>query len=116
MRRINFLIGLVLVIMGFLAVFHAVRKYVRENAVLKQVIERLSADSRIAEVLVTAVHAVERADGDGARPVRRGPAELVPGKLAHGIARMPTEKERESDEKACDHQRHPTAFQKLRRA
>jgi len=59
-RRINLLTGLVLVILAFFVVFQAVRKYVRENAVLKQVIERLSADSRIAEVLVTDVRYDEK--------------------------------------------------------
>lgn len=61
LRRINVLIGLVLVILGFLVVFQAVRKYTHENAVLRQVIERLSADSRIAEVLVTNVRYDEKA-------------------------------------------------------
>lgn len=41
-------------------VFRTVFKYLAENKVLKQVIERLEADSRIAEVLVTNVHFDEK--------------------------------------------------------
>lgn len=44
---------------GFWA-FRSVFKYLGENKVLKQVIARLEADSRIAEVLVTNVHFDER--------------------------------------------------------
>lgn len=44
---------------GFWA-FKSIFKYLGENKVLKQVIARLEADSRIAEVLVTNVHFDER--------------------------------------------------------
>src|SRR3989338_6605025 len=36
--------------------YQAVARYIYENAVLKQIITRLEADSRVAEVLVTGVN------------------------------------------------------------
>ena len=52
----NIAVSLVLI---FLA-YQFVAKYLHENAVLKQIIERLQADSRIAEVLVTGVNFDEK--------------------------------------------------------
>ncbi len=49
------IIWTIIVIVGFLA-FKSIFKYLGENKILKQVIVRLEADSRIAEVLVTNVH------------------------------------------------------------
>ena len=51
----NILIIAVLLLIGF-GVFRMYSKYVLENEILKQIISRLEADSRVAEVLVTGVN------------------------------------------------------------
>ena len=53
---INLLISLVLIYL----VYQFAAKYLHENVVLKQIIARLEADSRIAEVLVTGVNFDEK--------------------------------------------------------
>ena len=52
----NLLISLVLIYLVYLFI----AKYLHENAILKQIIARLEADSRIAEVLVTGVNFDEK--------------------------------------------------------
>ena len=49
--------GLIVIILGTagLVSYNFYHKIVKENEVLKQVVERLEADSRVAEVLVTGV-------------------------------------------------------------
>ncbi|KPJ58567.1 MAG: hypothetical protein AMS15_08105 [Planctomycetes bacterium DG_23] len=55
-KKFIYLIIFALVILGAIFLYQNVLKYIGENKVLKQVIARLEADSRIAEVLVTEVH------------------------------------------------------------
>ena len=54
-KKIFYLVIAVLVIFAGLIIYYRIQRYINENKVLKQVIERLEADSRIAEVLVTGV-------------------------------------------------------------
>jgi hypothetical protein len=54
-KKILYLIVVLLVISAAAIIYYQVRHYINENNVLKQVIQRLEADSRIAEVLVTGV-------------------------------------------------------------
>ncbi len=56
MKKVKQIIIFVLVAAGAIWVYQNVFKFVNENKVLRQVIERLEANSRIAEVLVTEVH------------------------------------------------------------
>ena len=56
MRRLSSILTIVFIIFLGFFVFHLYEKYLHENAVLKQIIERLEADSRAAEVLVTGVN------------------------------------------------------------
>ena len=59
MRKIsNFIIILVIFLGAF--VYQFVLRYINENKILRQVISRLEADTRIAEVLVTNVHYDEK--------------------------------------------------------
>lgn len=53
-KAINFII-ITLGILGTIFIFQYTLRYLNENKILKQVISRLEADSRIAEVLVTDV-------------------------------------------------------------
>ena len=55
-KKVTYLISFALVAGGAILAYHNVLKFVNENKILKQVIGRLEADSRIAEVLVTDVH------------------------------------------------------------
>ncbi|MBU2541234.1 MAG: hypothetical protein KJ593_04970 [Candidatus Omnitrophica bacterium] len=54
-KIIKFILFLILIVAAVWSGLYLYRKYVQENKILKQVIERLQADSRIAEVLVTGV-------------------------------------------------------------
>ena len=54
-RAINFLV-IILAILGIIFIYQYTLRYLNENKILKEVISRLEADSRIAEVLVTDVH------------------------------------------------------------
>lgn len=54
-KNIPFFILLALVVIGSIALGRFINRYANENKILKQVIFRLEADSRIAEVLVTDV-------------------------------------------------------------
>jgi len=56
MKKVTFLIVFILVAGGAIFVYQNVLRLINENKILKEVIERLHADSRIAEVLVTDVH------------------------------------------------------------
>ena len=53
--------ALIIIILGIYG-YSFYQRYVNENKVLKQIIERLEAESRIAEVLVTDVHYDEESD------------------------------------------------------
>ena len=55
-KKVIYIIVVILVATGAILIYRNVLKFVNENNILKQVIERLEADSRIAEVLVTDVH------------------------------------------------------------
>lgn len=55
MKKINYFIVIILIIVGVIFVWNNVLRHTRENKILKQVISRFTADSRIAEVLVTDV-------------------------------------------------------------
>lgn len=54
-KIIYFVVVLAVVCLAFV-VYHNIRRYVDENKILKKVVSRLEADSRIAEVLVTGVN------------------------------------------------------------
>lgn len=56
MKKIIYFILLLLIIAGAVFGYYRVTRYLNENKILKLVISRLEADSRIAEVLVTDVH------------------------------------------------------------
>lgn len=60
MKKIFYLIVVILCILGALFLYQFVSRYLEENKILKQVITRLEADSRIAEVLVTNVYFDEK--------------------------------------------------------
>ncbi len=58
-KRIKFLRDVIVVLLCFAAGYQGykfIARYIYENAVLKQIITRLEADSRVAEVLVTGVN------------------------------------------------------------
>ena len=55
MKKLNFLLNFILIAAILFLVYEFGVKYFLENQVLKQVINRLSADSRVAEVIVTDV-------------------------------------------------------------
>jgi hypothetical protein len=59
-RNVSFFIFIALVITGLAFIARHIDRTARENRILKQVIKRLEADSRIAEVLVTDVAFDER--------------------------------------------------------
>ncbi len=56
MKRISFFIVVILCVFVAVFVFQSVIRYIKENKILKEVISRLEADSRIAEALVTNVY------------------------------------------------------------
>lgn len=56
MKRITFFIVVILCIFVAVFVFQNVVRYIKENKILKEVISRLEADSRIAEALVINVY------------------------------------------------------------
>lgn len=60
MKKIIYILVFLLVILGGIFVYQNVVKYINENRILRQVISRLTAESRIAEVLVTNVHYDEK--------------------------------------------------------
>ncbi len=60
MKKIKFFIGFLLIIAIGVGIYYFSQKYFQENAILKKMISRLEADSRVAEVLVTDVHFDER--------------------------------------------------------
>jgi len=53
MKKIFVFIFVVLFAVGVISIYESVRKFIGENKTLKEIITRLEADSRIAEVLVT---------------------------------------------------------------
>ena len=55
MKKITNIIIATLLICGGILIYQQVIRYINENRLLKEVISRLQADSRIAEVLVTDV-------------------------------------------------------------
>lgn len=56
MKKILFLAVVVLSILCAVFLYQTLTRYINENKILKQVVSRLEADSRIAEVLVTNVY------------------------------------------------------------
>lgn len=56
MRKISFLIVVLVCVLGAVFIFQIGVRYIKENKILKEVIMRLEADSRIAEALVTNVY------------------------------------------------------------
>ncbi|UCC95221.1 MAG: hypothetical protein JSW40_00305 [Candidatus Omnitrophota bacterium] len=60
MKRIKYFITLIFILGVALLIYTYTIRYMHENKILKQVILRLEADSRIAEVLVTGVKYDER--------------------------------------------------------
>ena len=54
-KNIGLFILAVFIMSGLVFLHQHINRYARENKILKQVISRLEADSRIAEVLVTNV-------------------------------------------------------------
>jgi hypothetical protein len=59
MKKVFFLIAIVLSVFGAIFIFQFTVRYMDENKLLRQIISRLEADSRIAEVLVTNVQYIE---------------------------------------------------------
>lgn len=54
-KAINFIV-IIFSVFGLIFIYQYTLRYLNENKILKEVISRLEADSRIAEVLVTDVH------------------------------------------------------------
>jgi len=61
MKKIFYILVSVLAICGAIFVYQNITRYFNENKILKEVVSRLQADSRIAEVLVTNVYYDEKA-------------------------------------------------------
>ncbi|MBL7130793.1 MAG: hypothetical protein ISS45_05270 [Candidatus Omnitrophica bacterium] len=61
MKKIIYFLIAALIISGAFLTYKFIARYINENKILKEVISRLEADSRIAEVLVTDVHYDENA-------------------------------------------------------
>ena len=59
-KMIRWTVGLLLVALLGLAAYHLCLRYLYENKILKEIIARLEADSRVAEVLVTGVNYDEK--------------------------------------------------------
>ena len=62
MRKIIRLLIILLIACGAIVAYRFIFHFINENGILKEVISRLEAESRIAEVLVTDVHYNEEAD------------------------------------------------------
>ena len=60
-KIIYFIVAIAILCLAFI-IYHNVRRYIGENKILKQVVSRLEAESRIAEVLVTGVNYDEEKD------------------------------------------------------
>ncbi len=60
MKAFRYLFLMVLVVFAAFFIYTITLKHIRENAVLRQMIVRLEADSRVAEVLVTGVNYDEK--------------------------------------------------------
>jgi len=60
MKNIKFVFIGIIILIGIVYFYTLYGKYRHENAILKQVISRLEADSRVAEVLVTGVNFDEK--------------------------------------------------------
>lgn len=60
MKRIKYILAILLIVSAVFFVVQFYLKYAHENKILKAVISRLEADSRIAEVLVTGVNYDEK--------------------------------------------------------
>jgi hypothetical protein len=61
MKKLIYVLVFALIILGAIFAYQNVVKYINENKLLQQVVLRLEADSRLAEVLVTDVHYDEKA-------------------------------------------------------
>jgi len=62
MKTLRAFLSMAVIILLAFGGYHLYQKYVHENRILKQMIERLQADSRIAEVLVTGVNFDEKTE------------------------------------------------------
>ncbi|MCK4809653.1 MAG: hypothetical protein KAS99_01795 [Candidatus Omnitrophica bacterium] len=60
MKKIIYIIVIVISILAMFIVYQNIRRYMNENRVLKEVITRFQGDSRVAEVLVTKVQFDEK--------------------------------------------------------
>ncbi len=60
MKKLKFLTYMVFIVVLAAAIYHLSLKYRHENKILKEIITRLEAESRIAEVLVTGVNYDEK--------------------------------------------------------
>lgn len=61
-KKILYSVGILVIICLVFVVYYNARRYINENKILKEVVSRLEADSRIAEVLVTGVNYDEPKD------------------------------------------------------
>lgn len=60
MKKVFYFLLIILVIFSAIFIYRYAARYINENKVLKEIVSRLEADSRIAEVLVTNIRYDER--------------------------------------------------------